>query len=85
MHPEPGRDAWWRVGWIVDDISAVELDVWLDPKARRIGISEREQPITEARTPSEDPIIFDGERKRWIFRETREPIPKALLERICRQ
>ena len=85
VHPEPGRDTWWRVGWIVDDIAAVELDVWLDPRTRRLGMSERHRPIAEARAPSEDPIIIDGERKRWIFRETRETVPRELLERICRR
>ena len=82
--PIPGQDGWWRVGWIVDDIAEAELDVWFQPSARRIGVSERERPSVANPAPSEDPIIFDGERKRWIFRETREPVPTDLLERICR-
>ena len=82
--PIPGQHGWWRVGWIVDEIVEAELDVWFHPSARRIGVSERERPSEPNPAPSEDPIIFDGERKRWIFRETREPVPKELLERICR-
>jgi hypothetical protein len=85
VDPQPGRDGWWRVGWIDDEITAVELDVWFDPSARRLGLSERQSRITEARAPSEDPIIFDGERKRWIYRDTRQPVPSELLQRICHQ
>jgi hypothetical protein len=80
--PEPGRGGWWLVGRVVDGIAETELEVWCEPVARRIGLREREWGAFPA--PQEERIMFDGERRCWIYRDTREAVPASLLEHICR-
>jgi hypothetical protein len=80
--PEPGHGGWWLVGRVVDGIAETELEVWCEPAARRIGLREREWGTFPA--PRDERIVFDGERRCWIYRDTRDPMPASLLEHICR-
>lgn len=42
--PRAGRDQWWLVGRVLDDIDDAEYSVWFVPGSRRIGLSKRERP-----------------------------------------
>lgn len=41
-----GRDGWWLVGEVIDEIEACEFTVWLRQEARRIGLARREAPTS---------------------------------------
>jgi hypothetical protein len=79
--PVPGRGGWWRVGRVVDGIAGTELEVWCKPAARRIGLREREWGAFPA--PRDERLVFDGERRYWIYRDARNPAPAGLLKLIC--
>lgn len=68
--PEPlrGRDAWWRVGSIVDQIADKAFDVWYRPPVpRRLALTER-RPATRVE-PKPPAVVPDGiqalYRSRW--------------------
>jgi hypothetical protein len=70
------RDGWWMVGHIFDQLDDVELDVWFDPERRRIGVSPcKRVAVSLPPAPPDTPIVFDGERMKWIDRETRQVVP----------
>ena len=37
----PGRDGWWLVGRVLDELADAEFSVWYRPGDRHIGISPR--------------------------------------------
>ena len=63
-------------------IAGTEFEVWCEPVARRIGLRELDWGTFPV--PRDERIVFDGERRCWICRDTREAVPAALLEHICR-
>ncbi len=73
--PELLADDWWHVGSVLDSLADLEFDVWYMPGQRRLGMSTVERPVFSIAPPLENPIIFDGERMKWIDRVTREPVP----------
>jgi hypothetical protein len=80
--PGPGRGGWWLVGRMVVGVAETEFEVWRQAVARRIGLREREWGTFPA--PRDERIVCDGERRCWIYRDTRDPVPASLLEHICR-
>jgi hypothetical protein len=80
LPPRPGRDGWWLVGRVLDELEDAEFSVWFIPAARRIGLSRRDRPATIAPTPPVDsPYYYDGLRRKWIDAATGEIIadPRA--------
>jgi hypothetical protein len=77
LPPRPGRDGWWLVGRVLDEIVEGEFSVWCIPSARRIGISRRERPPVVTRTPPTSiPYYYDGLRRKWIDAVTGEILPE---------
>ena len=75
LPPRAGRDGWWLVGRVLDDLDDVEFSVWLMPEARRIGLSRRERPTVIAPTPPAGlPYYYDGLRRKWIDSATGEVV-----------
>ena len=70
-----GRDGWWLVGRVLDEIEDAEFSVWCMPAARRIGISRREKPaVTAPAPPIPTPYYYDGLRRKWIDSLTGEVV-----------
>ena len=62
-----GRDGWWLVGRILDELVDAEFSVWYMPDPRRIGLSRRDRPVTPMPAPPLDqPYYYDGLRRKWI-------------------
>jgi hypothetical protein len=75
MPPRDGRDGWWLVGRVLDDIEDVEFSVWYIPETRRIGLSRRERPAVIAPSPPIGmPFYYDGLRRKWIDSLTGEVV-----------
>lgn len=75
LPPRQGRDGWWLVGRVLDDLEDVEYSVWFAPVSRRIGLSRRERPATIAPPPRVDmPYYYDGLRRKWIDSLTGEVV-----------
>jgi hypothetical protein len=67
LPPRSGRDGWWLVGRVLDELVDTEFSVWYMPGPRRIGLSQRERPAGAAPTPPLDrPYYYDGLRRKWI-------------------
>jgi hypothetical protein len=67
LPPRRGRDGWWLVGRVLDELEDAEFSVWYIPGARRIGLSRRERPAFVAPTPpTNNPYYYDGLRRKWI-------------------
>ncbi len=76
-----GRDGWWLVGRVLDELADAEFSVWYMPGLRRIGLSRRERPVTSTPAPPLDrPYYYDGLRRKWIDAATGAAIadPNAL-------
>ena len=57
LPPRGGRDGWWLVGRVLDELVDAEFSVWYMPGPRRIGLSQRDRPVTSTPAPpSTDPI-----------------------------
>ena len=67
LPPRSGRDGWWLVGRVLDDLDDAEFSVWFQPNPKRIGLSQRHRPTVIAPTPPTDiPYYYDGLRRKWI-------------------
>ena len=67
LPPRSGRDGWWLVGRVLDEIADAEFSVWYMPGPRRIGLSRRDRPAAVSPTPPVDrPYYYDGLRRKWI-------------------
>jgi hypothetical protein len=67
LPPRSGRDGWWLVGRVLDELVDAEFSVWYMPGPRRIGLSRRERPVIAAPAPLLDrPYYYDGLRRKWI-------------------
>ena len=67
LPPRAGRDGWWLVGRVLDELVDAEFSVWYMPGPRRIGLSRRERPVTSLPAPPPDrPYYYDGLRRKWI-------------------
>jgi hypothetical protein len=74
LPPRRGREGWWLVGRVLDEIDDAELSVWYMPGARRIGLSQRERPAAAPTPPMDSPYYYDGLRRKWIDAVTGEVI-----------
>src|SRR5215210_6346309 len=45
LPPRSGRDNWWLVGRVLDEVANAEFSVWYMPGRRRIGLSHRDQSV----------------------------------------
>ncbi len=80
LPPCRGREGWWLVGRVLDEIDDADFSVWFVPESRRIGLSRRDRPVPIAPTPPVDsPYYYDGLRRKWIDAVTGEVIvdPRA--------
>jgi hypothetical protein len=67
LPPRVGRDGWWLVGRVLDELVDAEFSVWYMPGARRIGLSQRDRPVASPPAPPLDrPYYYDGLRRKWI-------------------
>jgi hypothetical protein len=67
LPPRSGRDGWWLVGRVLDELVDAEFSVWYVPGPRRIGLSRRDRTVTPAPAPPLDrPYYYDGLRRKWI-------------------
>ena len=67
LPPRSGRDGWWLVGRVLDELVDAEFSVWYMPGPRRIGLSRRDRAITPMPAPPLDrPHYYDGLRRKWI-------------------
>ena len=67
LPPRSGRDGWWLVGRVLDELVDAEFSVWYVPGPRRIGLSRRDRTVTPTPTPPRDrPYYYDGLRRKWI-------------------
>jgi hypothetical protein len=67
LPPRGGRDGWWLVGRVLDELVEAEFSVWYMPGPRRIGLSRRDRPLTPTPAPPPDrPYYYDGLRRKWI-------------------
>jgi hypothetical protein len=67
LPPRSGRDGWWLVGRVLDELVDAEFSVWYMPDPRRIGLSRRDRTVTPTATPPRDrPYYYDGLRRKWI-------------------
>ena len=67
LPPRGGREGWWLVGRVLDELADAEFSVWYIPGARRIGLSQRDRPVSAAPAPPIDrPYYYDGLRRKWI-------------------
>ena len=41
LPPRAGRDGWWLVGRVLDELADAEFSVWYLPGPRRVGFSRR--------------------------------------------
>jgi hypothetical protein len=72
--PRAGRDGWWLVGRVLDELEETEFSVWYIPGARRIGLSRRNRPVVIAPPPSGSAYYYDGLRHKWIDAITGEVV-----------
>ena len=73
--PRAGRDDWWLVGRVLDDLEDAEFSVWYVPAVRRIGLSRRDRPTVLAPSPPMNmPYYYDGLRRKWIDSVTGEVV-----------
>jgi hypothetical protein len=72
--PERRRGGWWLVARVVDELADAEFDVMLIPGGRRLGLSRVERPAGMEALPPETSIIYDGCRRRWVWRDTLQPV-----------
>ena len=75
LPPRRGRDEWWLVGRVLDEVEDAEFSVWYIPAARRIGLSRRERPVLPPPPANDNPYYYDGLRRKWIDAQTGEVIP----------
>jgi hypothetical protein len=67
LPPRGGRDGWWLVGRVLDELVDAEFSVWYMPGPRRIGLSQRDRPGTSIpASPPDRPYYYDGLRRKWI-------------------
>ena len=67
LPPRRGREGWWLVGRILDEVADAEFSVWYMPGPRRVGVSQRHRPADAAPAPPLDqPYYYDGLRRQWI-------------------
>jgi hypothetical protein len=67
LPPRGGRDGWWLVGRVLDELADAEFSVWYMPGQRRIGLSRRDRLAAVAPAPPVDrPYYYDGLRRKWI-------------------
>ena len=67
LPPRAGRDSWWLVGRVLDELADAEFSVWYMPSPRRIGLSRRDRPVVAASAPPRRrPYYYDGLRRKWI-------------------
>ena len=67
LPPRVGRDGWWLVGRVLDELADAEFSVWYMPGPRRIGLSRRDRPLTSPPAlPVDRPYYYDGLRRKWI-------------------
>ena len=67
LPPRSGRDGWWLVGRVLDELVDAEFSVWYMPGPRRIGLSRRDRPVASTPAPPLDrPYYYDGLRRKWI-------------------
>ena len=81
LPPRSGRDGWWLVGRVLDELMDAEFSVWYMPGPRRIGLSQRDRPVTSTpTTPLNRSYYYDGLRRKWIDAATGAAIadPNAL-------
>ncbi len=75
LPPHRGRDGWWLVGRVLDEIDDADFSVWYIPDSRRIGLSRRDRPVLVPPTPPVDsPYYYDGLRRKWIDATTGEVV-----------
>jgi hypothetical protein len=75
LPPRRGRDGWWLVGRVLDDLEDAELSVWCIPDSRRIGFSRRRRPqVIAPPPPTGSPYYYDGLRRKWIDAATGEVV-----------
>jgi hypothetical protein len=75
LPPRRGRDGWWLVGRVLDELDDAELSVWYMPGTRRIGVSRRRRPVLTASAPAgASPYYYDGLRRKWIDARTGETV-----------
>jgi hypothetical protein len=81
LPPRAGRNGWWLVGRVLDELADAEFSVWYIPGSRRIGLSRRDRPVASTPAPPLDrPYYYDGLRRKWIDAATGASIadPDAL-------
>ena len=67
LPPRSGRDGWWLVGRVLDELLDAEFSVWYMPGPRRIGLSRRDRAVPATPAPPLDrPYYYDGLRRKWI-------------------
>jgi hypothetical protein len=67
LPPRSGRDGWWLVGRVLDELADAEFSVWYMPGVRRIGLSRRDRSVASTPTsPVDRPYYYDGLRRKWI-------------------
>ena len=67
LPPRGGREGWWLVGRVLDELADAEFSVWFMPGPRRIGLSRRDRPVAAIPAPPLDrPYYYDGLRRKWI-------------------
>src|SRR5215217_8028593 len=67
LPPRSGRDGWWLVGRVLDEVADAEFSVWYMPGRQRIGLSQRDQAVGAPSALSVDcPYYYDGLRRKWI-------------------
>ncbi len=67
LPPRGGREGWWLVGRVLDELADAEFSVWYMPGPRRIGLSQRGRPVVATPEPPRDrPYYYDGLRRKWI-------------------
>jgi len=75
LPPRQGREDWWLVGRVLDEIDDVDFSVWYIPESRRIGLSRRERPVlVTSKPPFDNPYYYDGLRRKWIDAATGEVV-----------
>ena len=67
LPPRAGREGWWLVGRVLDELADAEFSVWYMPGPRRIGLSRRDRPVVAVPAPPlSQPYYYDGLRRKWI-------------------
>ena len=58
LPPRGGRDGWWLVGRVLDELVEAEFSVWYMPGPRRIGLSRRDRPLTPTPAPPRQAVLL---------------------------